>query len=107
MPTIPTSLNNLVIVIAYIGSLFSGYAGMTVWKNKGGSPGGGFLLGGLLGALGVLILVLSKPRQAEVDRVARSEALVACPSCAELIRHQASVCRYCGRDVPPLRAEPR
>jgi hypothetical protein len=36
-------------VIAAIGAVISGYIGMTVWKNKGGDPGGGFVLGALLG----------------------------------------------------------
>ena len=97
------SLNNLihdlVVVVAYMGALFSGYAGMTVWARKGGRPGGGFFVGGLLGALGVLILVLAKPRQSEIDSVTRSQGLIPCPHCAELIKHQARVCRHCQRDV--------
>jgi hypothetical protein len=101
MPTTATSLSNLVIVVAFIGALFSGTIGMTVWKNKGGSPGGGFFVGGLLGALGVFILVLAKPRQTEIDRVARSLGLVPCPNCAEPIKREARVCRYCQRDVAP------
>ena len=93
------SLHDLVIVVAYLGALFSGYAGMTVWARKGGRPGGGFFVGGLLGALGVFILVLAKPRQSEVESVARSRGLVPCPHCAEPIKHEANVCRYCQRDV--------
>lgn len=93
------SVHDLVIVVAYMGALFSGYAGMTVWARKGGRPGGGFLVGGLLGALGVFILVLANPRQTEIDSVARSQGLVRCPQCAEPIKHQASVCRYCQREV--------
>jgi hypothetical protein len=99
--TSAASLNNLVTVIAAIGSVISGYIGMTVWKDKGGNPGGGFLLGGLLGPLGVFILVVAKPRQKEIDRVARRQGLVPCPSCAEIIKGQACVCHYCGRDVAP------
>jgi hypothetical protein len=101
MNTSAASFNNLVFVIALIGSLFSGYAGMTVWKNKGGDPGGGFLLGGLLGPLGVFILVVAKPRQREIHRVARRYGLVPCPNCAEIIKGEARVCHYCGRDVAP------
>ena len=93
------SVHDLVIVVAFIGALFSGYAGMTIWARKGGKPGNGFLLGGLLGVLGVLILVLATPRQAEIDSAARSEGLVRCPHCAELINYQAHVCRYCQREV--------
>jgi hypothetical protein len=99
--TSAASLNNLVTVIAAIGSVISGYIGMTVWTSKGGNPGGGFLLSGLLGPLGVFILVVAKPRQKEIDRVARRQGLVPCPSCAEIIKGQARVCHYCGRDVAP------
>jgi hypothetical protein len=94
-----TLIHDLVIVIAYIGSLLSGYAGMTIWARKGGRPAGGFLLGGLLGAIGVFILVAAKPRQSETDSVARAQGLVRCPHCVELIKEGAGVCRYCQRDV--------
>jgi len=67
-----SNVHDLVIVVAYIGALFSGYAGLTIWARKGGRPGGGFLVGGLLGALGVFLLVLATPRQSEIDSVARS-----------------------------------
>jgi len=94
-----SNVHDLVIVVAYIGALFSGYAGLTIWARKGGRPGGGFLVGGLLGALGVFLLVLATPRQSEIDSVARSQGLVPCPHCAEPIKHQAHVCRHCQRDV--------
>jgi hypothetical protein len=88
-----------VVVVAFMGALFSGYAGMTIWARKGGKPGGGFLVGALLGALGVFILVVATPRQKEIDSAARSAGLGRCPHCAELIHHQAHVCRYCQREV--------
>ena len=93
------SIHDLVIVVAFLGALLSGYAGMTIWARKGGKPAGGFLVGGLLGALGVFILAAARPRQAEIDSAARSQGLTPCPHCAELIKHQARVCRYCQRDV--------
>ena len=99
MTTSTTSVNNLVAVIALIGAVFSGYIGMTIWKNKGADPSGGFVLGALLGVLGVFILVVAKPRQKEIDRVTRRQGLVPCPNCAELIKGQARVCWHCGRDV--------
>ena len=97
--TTTTSVHDLVVVISLMGALLSGYAGMTIWARKGGKPGKGFLVGGLLGALGVLILVLATPKQAEIDSATRSQGLVRCPHCAELINHQAHVCRYCQREV--------
>jgi hypothetical protein len=101
MTTSTASLNNLVTVIALIGPVFSGYTGTTVWNDKGGSPGGGFLLGGLPGPLGVLILVVATPGQKEIHGVARSRGLVPCHNCAELVKSQARVCRYRGHDVAP------
>src|SRR5215469_15802620 len=97
--TTTTSVHDLVVVIAFMGALLSGYAGMTVWARKGGKPGGGFLVGALLGVLGVFILAAAKPRQKEIDSAARSAGLVRCSHCAELIHHQADVCRYCQHEV--------
>ena len=75
------SVHDLVIVVAFIGALLSGYAGMTIWARKGGKPGKGFIIGGLLGVIGVLILVLAIPKQAEIDSAARSQGLTPCPHC--------------------------
>ena len=97
--TTTTSVHDLVVVISLMGALLSGYAGMTIWARKGGKPGGGFLLGALLGVLGVFILAVAKPKQKEIDSAARSAGLVRCPHCAELIHYQAHVCRYCQREV--------
>lgn len=36
-----SSVHDLVIVVAFMGALFSGYAGMTIWAHKGGKPAGG------------------------------------------------------------------
>jgi hypothetical protein len=99
MFTTSSSVHDLVIVVTFIGALLSGYAGMTIWARKGGKPGKGFVIGGLLGVLGVLILAVATPKQAEVDSAARSAGLVRCPHCAEHISHQAHVCRYCQREV--------
>jgi hypothetical protein len=46
------SLHDLVVVAAFMGALFSGFAGMTIWARKGGKPGGGFLVGGAAGGPG-------------------------------------------------------
>jgi hypothetical protein len=45
------SIHDLVIVVAYLGALCSGYAGMTVWERKGGRPGGGFSSAGCWAAM--------------------------------------------------------
>src|SRR5215472_5934824 len=97
--TTTTSVHDLVVVIVVMRALFFWYYGMIIWARKGGKPGGGFLVGALLGVLGVFILAAAKPRQKEIDSAARSAGLVRCSHCAELIHHQAQVCRYCQREV--------
>lgn len=94
-----SSVHDLVIVVAFMGALFSGYAGMTIWARQGGKPAGGFLVGGLLKALGVFILAAATRRQAEIDSDTRSAGLTPCPHGAERIKGRARVCRYCQRDV--------
>jgi hypothetical protein len=94
--SIGSSVHDLVIVVAFMHARpVLRYSGMTIWARKGGKPAGGFLVGGLLGALGVFILAAATPRQAEIDSAARSAGLTPCPHCAELIKGQARVCRYC------------
>jgi RNA polymerase subunit RPABC4/transcription elongation factor Spt4 len=35
-----------------------------------------------------------------IERQQIAEGLKKCPHCAELIKPDAKVCRYCGRDMP-------
>ena len=62
--------------------------------------GTGFLLGLIPGPVGLLVAlgVRQEPDTAPKDHVR-------CPHCAEFIRSQANVCRYCGRDVGALSAQ--
>jgi hypothetical protein len=82
-----------------VTNIICALVGVLIWERKGGDSFGAFLLGVFLGVLGLLILAVSQPRQKEIDRVARRRGLVRCPWCAELIRPEARVCRYCGHDL--------
>ena len=67
-----------------IVNLLCAVLGLWIGERKG-EAAGGFLMGLLLGVLGLLIVVIWKGKQ-----------LRACPDCAEQIQPTAAVCRYCG-----------
>lgn len=72
-----------------------------VAKERSGETIGGFVLGALLGPLGLLIAFVHRGDRKKVDKMQRRQGLVQCPHCAEFIRPEAKVCRYCSRDVTP------
>lgn len=57
--------------------------------------------GGLLFIAAMPHSLLLKPDAKAIERRGLSGGLRKCPSCAELIKAEAIVCRFCGRDVLP------
>jgi len=76
------------------------YVSWLVGSRKG-KPWLGVLLGLVLGFIGLIIMLLLPEDQKthEAEQLASGEYRK-CPFCAEPIRSEAAVCRYCGRDVP-------
>lgn len=88
-------------IVGAVVWIICGAAGSVICENKGRSALEGFLLGLLLGPIGLIICgVLPKDVTAIEHRALRSGAIRKCPYCAELVRLEARVCRYCGRDIP-------
>lgn len=92
----------LIILLLWIatGLITSG-----MYERKGGSAVAGFLLGALLGPLGVLIaaIVPSKPSAkaaTEKQDMLQSGKYKECPHCYQAIDTRATVCPNCKRDVP-------
>lgn len=89
------------VFILFVWILFGIAAGI-VLANKGRSGCGGFLLGFLLGPIGLVIALVMRADQAALDQEELSAGRARrCPSCAEIVRAEALKCKHCGADLPP------
>ncbi len=77
--------------------LIFGVISAIIANNKGRSGCGWFIVGVLLGPIGIILaLVVSK----DDDRITRDVIdrgdMKACPHCQELVKVEASKCKHCG-----------
>lgn len=77
-----------------------GFIAGAIAQSKGQSIGGALVLGFLLGPIGILIVALSSrnTEALEQSQLAKGE-VKKCPHCGEMIRPEATICRYCQQPV--------
>jgi len=80
-------------------ALIIGLIPAMIAKSKGSSFIAWYIYGCLLFIIALPHSLIMRADQKSIERRQRQSGSVKCRHCAEMIKPDAKVCRYCGRDV--------
>ena len=83
----------------FIIAILIGLIPAAIAKGKGKSFGLWWLYGTALFIIALPHALIMKSNIEAVERQQLSEGMKKCPHCAEIVKPDAKVCRYCGRDI--------
>ncbi len=90
----------MVVPIIIFWVVIWGLLGLVIGQRRNQSPIGAILISALFGPIGLLIVAVNTPDKKVIAKKEKAEGLRKCPFCAEMIKSEAMVCRFCSRDVP-------
>lgn len=83
-----------ILVLAVLLGLLPAF----IAKSKGRSFMGWWIYGALLWIVAFPHSLIMRSDQRGIDAQARRDGMKKCPACAEMIRREARVCRFCQHD---------
>jgi len=76
-----------ILLFGFLGWLIFGLVAAAIASSKGRSGCGWFIMGGLLGPFALVVALLPEKE--------KTGATKKCPDCAEVIKADARICKYC------------